>query len=83
MTHKQLTPLSPGMKIAAQIPPEPSQDDLDFLNQMGVETLPIREIWQGHKKTASSKAHRALHVPLLVAPRHVTESRLEEVAPGE
>ncbi len=32
-----LTPLSPGMKIAAQVTPEPTHADLDFICQMGVE----------------------------------------------
>ena len=32
-----LTPLPPGMKIAAQVTPEPTSEDLDFICQMGVE----------------------------------------------
>ena len=32
-----LTPLPPGMKIAAQVTPEPTLEDLDFIRQMGVE----------------------------------------------
>jgi mannonate dehydratase len=37
MTKNTLPTLPPGMKIAAQITPEPSQDDLDFIRQMGIE----------------------------------------------
>lgn len=29
--------IEPGIKVAAQMSPEPSQDDLDFVRQMGVE----------------------------------------------
>ncbi len=32
-----LQPIPPGMKIAAQITPEPSEDDLKFLRQMGLD----------------------------------------------
>jgi mannonate dehydratase len=32
-----LDKIAPGMKIAAQMSPEPSEDDLRFVNQMGVE----------------------------------------------
>jgi mannonate dehydratase len=36
---KPLIPVSPGMKIAAQITPEPMEEDLLFLRQMGIETV--------------------------------------------
>ena len=32
---KPMIPIQPGMKIAAQITPEPTEDDLTLLNQMG------------------------------------------------
>ena len=44
-----LMPLTPGMKIAAQITPEPSQEDLDFINQMGVEYVVL---WTGGDKAS-------------------------------
>jgi mannonate dehydratase len=34
---KPMIPVAPGMKIAAQISPEPSPEDLAFIRQMGVE----------------------------------------------
>ena len=34
---KAMIPVAPGMKIAAQVTPEPTEDDLAFLSQMGVE----------------------------------------------
>jgi mannonate dehydratase len=34
---KAMIPVPPGMKIAAQVNPEPSEEDLAFLSQMGVE----------------------------------------------
>ncbi len=49
LTHKPLPPLPPGMKIAAQITPEPSQEDLDFIRQMGVEYVVL---WTGGDKAS-------------------------------
>lgn len=42
-----LTPLPPGMKIAAQVTPEPTSEDLDFIRQMGVEYVVL---WTGGDK---------------------------------
>ena len=44
-----LMPLAPGMKIAAQITPEPAQADLDFIRQMGVEYVVL---WTGGDKAS-------------------------------
>ena len=44
-----LPPLPPGMKIAAQVTPEPDQEDLDFINQMGVEYVVL---WTGGDKAS-------------------------------
>jgi len=44
-----LTPISPGMKIAAQVTPEPTQEDLDFICQMGVEYVVL---WTGGDKAS-------------------------------
>ena len=44
-----LMPLAPGMKIAAQIAPEPDQADLDFICQMGVEYVVL---WTGGDKAS-------------------------------
>jgi len=38
---KPLQPLSPGIKISLQIPTEPSDEDLQFANQLGVEYVNI------------------------------------------
>ena len=37
MTVKSNIEIEPGVKIAAQMSPEPSEEDLDFVRQMGVE----------------------------------------------
>ncbi len=34
---KNLMPIPPGLKIAAQVTPEPTEDDLKFIRQMGVD----------------------------------------------
>ena len=34
---RPMIPVEPGMKIAAQITPEPTEEDLAFIQQMGVE----------------------------------------------
>ena len=44
-----LTPLPPGMKIAAQVTPEPTQEDLDFINQMGVDHVVL---WTNSEKAS-------------------------------
>lgn len=44
-----LMPLAPGMKIAAQITPEPAQADLDFILQMGIEYVVL---WTGGDKAS-------------------------------
>ncbi len=36
MTHTMI-PIEPGMKIAAQVSPEPTEEDLNFIRQMGVK----------------------------------------------
>jgi mannonate dehydratase len=36
MAHKMIA-IEPGMKIAAQVTPEPAEDELHFIRQMGVE----------------------------------------------
>jgi len=44
------------MKIAAQIPPEPSQDDLTFINQMGIEYVVF---WTGGDKASYDDIKKA------------------------
>jgi len=44
-----LQPIPPGMKIAVQVTPEPTQDDLDFINQMGVEHVVL---WTNSEKAS-------------------------------
>jgi mannonate dehydratase len=44
-----LPPIPTGMKIAAQITPEPTEDDLKFLQQMGVEYVVL---WTGGDKAS-------------------------------
>jgi mannonate dehydratase len=34
---KELIPIEPGMKIAVQISPEPTEEDLQFIQQMGID----------------------------------------------
>ncbi len=46
---KPLIPIQPGAKIAAQITPEPTQDDLNFIRQMGVEYVVL---WTGADKAS-------------------------------
>ena len=47
--------IPPGMKIAAQITPEPSEEDLQFLQQMGIEYVVL---WTGGDK-ASDEYYRS------------------------
>jgi mannonate dehydratase len=44
-----LSPIPPGMKLAAQITPEPTEDDLKWLQQMGVEYVVL---WTGGDKAS-------------------------------
>lgn len=44
-----MIPVEPGMKIAAQITPEPRQEDLDFVRRMGVEYVVL---WTGGDKAS-------------------------------
>ncbi len=44
-----LFPIAPGMKIAAQVTPEPSQAELQFIQQMGVEYVVL---WTGGDKAS-------------------------------
>ncbi|MBE0696021.1 MAG: mannonate dehydratase [Anaerolineaceae bacterium] len=44
-----LPPLAPGMKIAAQVAPEPTEDELLFIRQMGVEYVVL---WTGGDKAS-------------------------------
>lgn len=44
---KALLPVPPGMKIAMQAPSEPSEDDLKFIRQMGLEYVVL---WTGGDK---------------------------------
>ena len=37
MSVSNLIPIEPGIKIAAQMSPEPTEEDLQFARQMGVE----------------------------------------------
>jgi len=37
MSSKDYKDIEPGIKIAAQMSPEPSQKDIDFVLQMGIE----------------------------------------------
>jgi mannonate dehydratase len=46
---KPMIPVQPGMKIAAQISPEPSEEDLQFIQQMGVEHVVM---WTGGDKAS-------------------------------
>ena len=41
--------IAPGMKIAAQASPEPTEDDLRFIQQMGVEYVVL---WTGGDKAS-------------------------------
>lgn len=44
-----LPPIPPGMKLAAQVTPEPTEDDLKLLRQMGVEYVVL---WTGGDKAS-------------------------------
>ncbi|MEP6894327.1 MAG: mannonate dehydratase [Chloroflexota bacterium] len=44
-----LQPIPPGMKIAAQVTPEPTRGDLDFINQMGVDHVVL---WTNSEKAS-------------------------------
>jgi mannonate dehydratase len=44
-----LIPIPPGMKLAVQITPEPTNDDLKFIQQMGVEYVVL---WTGGDKAS-------------------------------
>ncbi len=46
---KELIPIEPGMKIAAQASPEPTEEDLQFIQQMGVEYVVL---WTGGDKAS-------------------------------
>jgi mannonate dehydratase len=53
---KPLIPVAPGMKVAYQAPSEPSQADLEFIQQMGVEYVVL---WaSGDKASAEYYASR-------------------------
>ena len=39
-----LQSIPPGMKIAAQINPEPSEEDVQFIRQMGVDYVVVRHL---------------------------------------
>jgi mannonate dehydratase len=44
-----LSPIPPGMKLAVQVTPEPTEDDLKLLQQMGVEYVVL---WTGGDKAS-------------------------------
>ena len=44
--------VEPGLKIAAQVAPEPAADELDFVRQMGVE---YAVLWTGGDKASSDR----------------------------
>src|SRR5512133_3571712 len=44
-----LIPIQPGMKIAAQISPEPTEEELQFIQQMGIEDVVL---WTGGDKAS-------------------------------
>ena len=46
---KQLMDIEPGIKIAAQVTPEPTEDDLRFIQQMGVKYVVL---WTGAEKAS-------------------------------
>jgi mannonate dehydratase len=46
---KKMIPIEPGMKIAAQVSPEPDETELAFVNQMGVEYVVL---WTGGDKAS-------------------------------
>ena len=46
---KPLIPIEPGMKIAAQISPEPTEEDLQFIQQMGISHVVL---WTGGDKAS-------------------------------
>ena len=46
---KEMIPISPGMKIALQAPPEPTELDLQFIRQMGLEYVVL---WTGGDKAS-------------------------------
>jgi mannonate dehydratase len=46
---KGMIPVEPGMKIAAQVTPEPTEEDLAFISRMGVEYVVL---WTGGDKAS-------------------------------
>ena len=46
---KEMIPVEPGIKIAAQVTPEPTAEDLSFLQRMGVEYVVL---WTGGDKAS-------------------------------
>jgi mannonate dehydratase len=53
-----MIPIEPGMKIAYQAPPEPTQDDIDFIRRIGVDYVVLwaRSDKASHAYYASRKA---------------------------
>ncbi len=49
MSHPMI-PVEPGMKVAFQAPPEPSEEDIQFIQQMGVEYVVL---WTGAEKASA------------------------------
>ena len=47
--EKHMIPVAPGLKIAAQVTPEPTEDDLAFIQRMGVEYVVL---WTGGDKAS-------------------------------
>lgn len=47
MTASPMRKIAPGIKVAAQMSPEPSAEDLQFVRQMGVEYVVL---WTDGKK---------------------------------
>jgi mannonate dehydratase len=46
--NKKMMVIEPGLKIAIQVTPEPGQDDLDFIKQMGIDYVVL---WTGADKS--------------------------------
>jgi mannonate dehydratase len=51
---KERIPIAPGMKIAAQISPEPTEEDLQFVQQLGIEYVVL---WTGGDKASYEYYH--------------------------
>ena len=47
---KPMIPVEPGMKVAFQAPPEPTEDDIQFIQQIGVEYVVL---WTGAEKASA------------------------------